>query len=57
MSVQASKLEEMGRDAMLDGAQQTMELLQAELQRCIEFIREYTERAPAVVSPIDRNAK
>jgi two-component system sensor histidine kinase/response regulator len=57
MSAQASKLEEMGRDAMLDGAQQTMELLQAELQRCIEFIREYTEHAPAVVSSTAPKAK
>ncbi len=43
MSAYAAKLEELGRAATLSEAQQTMELLQAEMQRCVEFVREHME--------------
>jgi len=57
MSAHASKLEEMGRAAMFDGVQQTMEMLQAEMQRCMDFIRTCIDCPPAAESTTASNGK
>jgi two-component system sensor histidine kinase/response regulator len=50
MSAQAGRLEEMGRAQTLEGAAKAMELLQVELERCVDFIRRFTDRA-ALIEP------